>query len=375
MTTPFIDKLKKTFGEMVVYKDLKKINFFSAISLPSYMRDYLLKKFQDDEGKIDMEPMRKFIDTYLPRRDAWVKITDRIMTDNARVKLLTRIVVDIDINANSYAFSMPDFGLSKTQTYIPYTVWNKYRDELTDGHEVWGVIELGYHPPEGKRTGKIMLLSFKNFCPYVVNLEYYKDMRKEFTIDEWIDLILGAIDYNADGYKVLKQKLTIIKRLLIFVENRLNLIELAPKGTGKSYMFGRLSRYGYLLAGGTITRAKLFYDNNRRQQGLIFNNDFLGIDEIQTISCDDLGDMRSVLKGYMEDGMYRGQIWSGSSFAGVVLLGNIDQSEMSIFGNLFGNLPTLFKESALLDRFHGFIQGWEIPRLTDDMKISGFALN
>ena len=376
MTDIFTEKLKNTFSEMVVFKDLKRSNFFSAISLPSFMRDYLLKKFQDDEGNFNMDSMREFIDTYLPRKEEWIKIKDRIMTDNECVKLLTRISVDIDISTQRVYFELPDFGVSKRQTIITNGVWNEYRNELTAGQEVWGVVELGYYPPSDEdKAGKIMLVSFKNFCPYTVDLEYYKDMRKEFTIDEWIDLLLGAIDYNAAGYKERKYKLSMLKRLLPFVEKRLNLIELAPKGTGKSYLFGRLSRFGYLLAGGTISRAKLFYDKAKRTQGLIFHNDFLGIDEIQTISCSDHGDMRSVLKTYMEDGMYRGDAWSGSSFAGIVLLGNIEKEEMNKLGNLFANLPSLFKESALLDRFHGFIEGWEIPRMNDDLKICGFALN
>ncbi|MDR2266195.1 MAG: BREX system Lon protease-like protein BrxL [Christensenellaceae bacterium] len=374
--TVFVEKLKNAFSEMVVYKDLKKSNFFSAISLPSFMRDYLFKKFQNDEGEFDMEEMRDFIDTYLPRKEEWIKIKDRIMTDNERVKLLTRISVDIDISTQKTYFELPDFGLSKRQTIITPGIWAEYREELTAGQEVWGVVEIGYYPPNGDdKDGKIMLTSFKNFCPYTVDLEYYKDMRNEFTLDEWIDLILGAIDYNAAGYAERKYKLSMIKRLLSFVEKRLNLIELAPKGTGKSYLFGRLSRFGYLLAGGTISRAKLFYDKAKRTQGIVFHNDFLGIDEIQTVSCNDYGDMRSVLKTYMEDGVYRGDAWSGSSFAGIVLLGNIDKEEMDKYGNLFANLPVLFKESALLDRFHGFIEGWDIPRMNEELKICGFALN
>ncbi|MDR3185741.1 MAG: BREX system Lon protease-like protein BrxL [Christensenellaceae bacterium] len=376
MTEQFVEKLKNAFSEMVVFKDLKKSNFFSAISLPSFMRDYLLKMFQDEDGNFDMDSMRDFIDTYLPRKEEWIRIKDRIMTDRERIKLLTRISVDIDISTQTISFELPEFGLSKKQTIITPAIWAQYREELTAGREVWGIVEIGYCPPIcDEKDGKIMLTSVKDFCPYTVELDYYKDMRNQFTIDEWLDVILGAIDYNASGYKDRFYKLSMLKRLLPFVERRLNLIELAPKGTGKSYLFGRLSRHGYLLAGGTISRAKLFYDKGKKIQGLIFHNDFLGIDEIQTISCADFGDMRSVLKTYMEDGVYRGDAWSGSSSAGIVLLGNIDIFEMNKYGNLFTYLPSLFKESALLDRFHGFIEGWDIPRMNDDLKISGFALN
>lgn len=374
--TDFTEKLKGVFGEMVVYKDLKKSNFFSAISLPSFMRDWLLKKFQDDDGYFEMDEMRQFINTYLPRKDEWVRIKDRIMTDNERVQLLTRISVDIDIASQTIYFELPDLGLSKKQTIITNGVWNEYRDELTAGKEVWGVVELGYYAPnDDSRVGKIMLTSFKNFCPYTAELDYYKDARSEFDIDEWIDLLLGAVDYNAAGYRDRAEKLAMLTRLLPFVEKRVNLIELAPKGTGKSYLFGRISRFGYLLAGGTISRAKLFYDKSKRTQGLIFHNDFLAVDEIQTISCNDLGDMRSVLKTYMEDGVYRGDAWTGTADSGVVLLGNIEKEKMNEYDDMFADLPYLFRESALLERFHGFIKGWEIPRMHDDLKICGFALN
>ena len=376
MSEILTEKLKDAFGEMVVFKDLKKSNFFSAISLPSFMRDWLLKKFQDEDGEYDMDEMRDFINTFLPRKDEWVKIKDRIMTDNERVKLLTRISVDIDIASQSIYFELPDFGLTKKQTIITNCVWNDYREELTAGKEVWGVVELGYFAPnDDSRVGKMMLTGFKSFCPYTVDLEYYKDARKDFEIDEWIDLLLGAVDYNASGYKDRAEKLAMLTRLLPFVEKRLNLIELAPKGTGKSYLFGRVSRFGYLLAGGTISRAKLFYDKSKKTQGLIFHNDFLGVDEIQTISCSDIGDMRSVLKTYMEDGVYRGDAWSGTADAGVILLGNIEKEKMNEYDEMFAGLPYLFKESALLERFHGFIKGWEIPRMNDDLKICGFALN
>ena len=376
MSEGFVEKLKNAFGDMVVYKDLKKSNFFSAISLPSFLRDWLLKQFQNEDGKFDMDEMRNFIHIYLPRKDEWVRIKDRIMTDNERVKLLTRIAVDIDIATQGIYFELPDFGLGKNQTIITTGVWNEYRDQLTAGNEVWGVVELGYFAPNDDiRVGKIMLTGFKNFCPYNAELNYYKESRADFDLDEWIDLLLGAIDYNASGYKDRKDKLAMIMRLLPFVEKRVNLIELAPKGTGKSYLFGRISRFGYLLAGGTISRAKLFYDKSKRTQGLIFHNDFLAIDEIQTVSCSDLGDMRSVLKTYMEDGVYRGDAWTGVSDAGVILLGNIEKEKMNEYDEMFVGLPYLFRESALLERFHGFIKGWDIPRMNDDLKICGFALN
>ena len=94
-------------------------------------------------------------------------------------------------------------------------------------------------------------MAFQNFCPYTIDLEYYKDIASHFEVSEWIDVLLGAIDYNASGYQSEEEKLTMLTRLLPFVEKRLNLIELAPKETGKSYLYGRVSRFGWLSSGGT----------------------------------------------------------------------------------------------------------------------------
>jgi len=219
------------FDEMVVFKDLKKSNFFSALSLPSFLRDWLLKKFEDDNGEFKIEELSEFINEYLPKKDDWVSIKDRVVIDNERVKFLAKISIDIDIRTQEVSFALPDFGLINKQTIIESNVWDDCKSELVKGKETWGVIELGYRFPENPKTpGKIKLTSFKNFCPYTVDLDYYKDVRSEFTTEEWVDVILGAIDYNAAGYKDSAEKLAMITRLLPFVEKRLNLIELAPKG-------------------------------------------------------------------------------------------------------------------------------------------------
>ena len=372
-----MDKLKECFDEMVVYKDLKKSNFFSALSLPSFLRDWLLKKFEDEDGDFNIEEVSDFIKTYFPRKDEWISIKNRIIVENEHVKILTKISVDINIKNQEITFSLPDFGLTNKETIIEPQVWDECKDELIRGKDTWGVVELGYRFPDEtmKLHGKIKLISFMNFCPYTVDLDYYKDVRSEFSIDEWIDVILGAIDYNAAGYEEPEQKLAMLTRLLPFVEKRLNLIELAPKGTGKSYLFGNISRYGVLTDGGKITRAKMFYDAARKTPGFIMGNDYVAIDEVKLVTFNDVNEMRSIMQGYMEKGTFNFGGYEGKADAGVVFLGNIAQDNMDEYTNMFAELPALFQESALLDRIHGFIKGWDIPRMNDDLKICGWALN
>jgi ATP-dependent Lon protease len=375
-----IEKLRNCFDEMVVYKDLKKSNFFSALSLPSFMRDWLLKKFEDENGYFDSDELVRFVRTYLPRKDDWIAIKNQVIVENERVKFLAKISVDIDIKTGEVSFSLPDFGLSGKDTIIEEFVWESCKEGLVRGRETWGMVEIGYRQPNEdlKLKGKIKLTAFKTFCPYTIDIDYYKYARIEFTTAEWIDVLLGAVDYNASGYLGDEEKkLTMLTRLLPFVEKRLNLIELAPKGTGKSYLFGRVSRFGWLSSGGVMSRAKMFYDQNKRIEGLVSGNDFITLDEIQTISFTDVDEMRAALKGYLESGVFTVGNYEGTAEAGVILCGNIKKETMDEdgFGNMFEELPSVFHESALIERFHGFIKGWNIPRMNDDLKIAGWALN
>jgi len=370
------NKLRDCCEDMVVCKNLQKSNFFSALSLPSFLRDFLLKKFEDEDGEFDIEEISGFIKSYLPGKDDWFGIKDKIVNEGSSVKILAKIAVDINIGTSEIHFSLPDFGLGFKDTIIEPSVWEGIKDNLKSCAENWGVLELAYrYPDEKKAKGAIKLISYKDFCPYTVDLEDYKDLRAEFTTEEWIDVILGAMDYNPAGYKEEFQKFAMIKRLLPFVEKRVNLIELAPKGTGKSYLFGRISKYGWLASGGVMSRAKMFYDMSKKTEGLVGNNDFVALDEVQTIKFSDVDEMRGALKGYMESGKVTVGNHEGTADAGIVLLGNIKQENMNEDKSMFAELPAVFHESALIDRFHGFIRGWDIPRMNDDMKANGWALN
>lgn len=372
------NKLRECFDDMVVYKDLQKTNFSKDFKLPSFLRDWLLKKFEDENGNLDFDAMVGFINEFLPKQKDWIAIKDRIVNDNEHVKFIAKISVNIDIKTQEISFALPDFGLNYKDTSIDSWVWEECRQFLVKGKENWGVVELGYKAPDDalKKKGKITLVSFKDFCPYQVDLDFYKDARKEFSIQEWIDIVLGAIDYQASGYANETQKITMISRLLPFVEKRLNLIELAPQSTGKSYVFGGISRYGSICAGGKLTRAKLFYDLSLHMEGLVCNSDYTAIDEIKTISFSDVDEMRSILKGYMENGRFDvSGAYQGVADAGIVLLGNISNKFMDEYQDMFQELSNVFHDSALIERIHGFIKGWDIPEMSSNLKMHGWALN
>ena len=371
-----MDKIRSVFGDIAVYKDLRRTNFFTALSLPAFMRDWIIQKFSDSEGNYSIEEISAFVKEFVPSRDEWVSIKNRIILEGETVKFLAKISADINIKTQDITFSIPAFGLTDKETYIDRQTWQKYSRQLSAGREIWGVVELGYRQPEGKSAGKIEMVSFTDFCPYTVSTEFYREARKNFSVYEWEDILLGAIDYNASGYRDEEQKLTMLSRLLPFMEKRLNLIELAPKGTGKSYVFGNISRYGWLSSGGVMTRSKMFYDIQRNREGLIVGNDFVVLDEVQTISFGNTDEMRAALKGYLEQGNFTVGNYKGVADAGVVLCGNIAIEVMRREdADMFAGLPAVFHESALIERFHGFLKGWNIPRMNDDLKMQGWGLN
>jgi ATP-dependent Lon protease len=377
-----IERLRNCFDEMVVYKDLKKNNFLSSLGLPSFMRDWLLKNFEDENGDYSTDSMLDFVRKYLPRKDEWKAIKNRIM-NGEHMKLLAKVSADRAIITNEASFSLSDFGLSNKETVIEDYVWSECENDLVSGSDIWGMIELGYREPatDTKIKGAIKLISFKTFCPYTIDLDYFKEVRREFSTDEWLDILLGAVDYNSAGYLGDEEKkLTMLTRLLPFVEKRLNLIELAPKGTGKSYLFGQVSRHTWLVTGEGITRAKMFYDVSKRSVGLVLSNDLITFDEVHKMKFGDKSESEAlggILQTYLENGKFTVGTFEASADAGLVICGNINIDIMNENGysNMLSGLPGIFRSAALIDRFHGFIKGWNIPRMTEDLKISGWALN
>ncbi|MCL2861605.1 MAG: BREX system Lon protease-like protein BrxL [Firmicutes bacterium] len=372
----FEEKLKKHFDGMIVKKTNSQ-SIFASLSLPSFIRDWFLKKYADKNGDVNVNFISERIKEILPSKKEWNRLLDGAIAGE-KVKFLGRIKARLDIKNGRVNFELPDFGITYSETFIPSHTWNKFKDGfLRSDEDVWGIIELGYLEAEMSPTkkGLLILKSFQCFRPYTPDLDYFKAVRAEFDFDEWLDVLLSAIDYNPNAYKTKEGKIAMLTRLLIFVEKRLNLIELAPKGTGKSYLFSRISKHGWLASGGVMTRAKMFYDMNRKEKGLVSGYDYIALDEISTIKFPDANEMQGALKGYLESGTFTVGNKSGNGDAGMILLGNIPSDMFNTEINMFQTLPPIFAESALIDRFHGFIEGWNIPRMSESMKVNGWALN
>ncbi len=375
------EKLKNSFGDMLVYKNPDYGKFFSALSLPSFLRDWLLMRFSDSRGEINKEEVTQYVRRTIPQKAQWSHILYKMLHEFQRVRFLAKIKIDFDTRNRIALFSLPDFGVPKKkgEAVVEWKVIEENQKHLLSPNEIWGILEMVCMEDEtrGNSSYVLKLVGFKPFSPYVIDLNYYCEARNAFSVEEWIDILLSAIDYNPNGYANITQKMTMLSRLLPFVEKRVNLIELAPKGTGKSYLFSQLSKYGWLVSGGSISRAKMFYDISKRANGLVSFYDYIAFDEVQSIKFTDESEMQGALKGYLESptGEFRVGDFRGTGEAGLMLLGNIDIERMNVNTNMFVELPQGFHESALIDRFHGFIKGWDIPRMKESLKVNGWALN
>lgn len=368
-------KLKQYYGDMLVYKSSANSKFFSALSLPSFMRDWLVMRFSNSEGVINKQEVSDYVKRVIPKKEQWNEYLVDLLHNDQTARFLAKVKIDFDAKTKTALFSLPDFEVPKKkgEAIVDWDVIEANRDYLLSPTEVWGIVEIDTE--EGNKGNVFKLVDFQPFCPYTIDLDYYIEARQYFTIDEWINVLLSAIDYNPKGYVSKTQKMAMLSRLLPFVEKRINLIELAPKETGKSYVFAQISKYGWLVSGGSISRAKMFYDISKRTQGLVSRYDYVAFDEIQSIKFTDAMEMQGALKGYLESGEYRVGDSRGVGDAGLILLGNIDSELMDVNQNMFKDLPDIFHESALLDRFHGFIKGWNIPKMKESLKANGWALN
>ena len=369
------EKIRNQFASMAIYKDSASTNsLFAGRNLPSFVKDFVLKKYINEIGQVDKNGLTNFLETVIPQKSEEVK--DRL-GNGEEITLLTRFIIYIDLVKGVRRFGIPDLGIKINEGQIPEYVYSKHKGSLVDG-EKWGIIKLCVLPDADGKKQHVEMVDYKPFKPYKsVDVNFYKEARKSFSTTEWIDFLLSAMEYDPDGFESIACKLEFLTRLLIFVEPRLNCIELAPKGTGKSYVFGNLSKYGWLVSGGKVTRAKLFYDKQKQQNGIIKNHDFTAFDEIQTIVFQEPSEIQAALKSYLESGKTTIDNNEFSSECGLILMGNIpltkDRRPASI--KYFDSLPTNFRESALLDRFHCFIEGWYLPRINKSMIFKGWTVN
>lgn len=364
---PFEQKAKDYYGEVAINKGLMRKAGFGARAIPVYVGEWIVSQFLEDDILTEdgRQEIVSTVSRFMPQKADKNTILNRLM-EQEEVRILDDFRIDVNLERHTHDLSIP--LLDVTRGMVQKGIIDDNPMLLKTG--MWGLGTLRYVPPDGEevKKGQIWIVDFKPFQTPGVDLDYYRDSRKHFSVDEWIDLLVSSCQFNPDVHS-LPQKLLLLSRIIPLVEPRVNIAELAPKGTGKSFVFDNISRYAAVIPGGKLSAPSLFFNSSTKQLGLIPRYDVVVVDEIQKIQTDTSGEAMAALKMYLESGRYRRATGDmGTSEAGFVMLGNITlgSSRMPLYESdgIFKELPAALQESAFIDRIHGLIEGWFMPRVS-----------
>lgn len=371
----FEQKALDNYGSLIINKSFARKAGFGSRAIPVYVREWIVAHYVGDETDLTDDARAKiadFVRRYVPDKSERESIKNRLFEQND-VKLLDDYAVQVNLAQGDRYLLMP--FLDETKGVIPPNIVRENEMLLSSG--IWGVGTLSYAPPSGSGPGQIIMRSFTPFQLASLDRDYFISRRKDFNTLEWIDFIVNSMGFNHHIYSE-RQKILLISRLLPMVEPRYNLIELAPKGTGKSFVYENMSRY-VTVRSGAITAPVLFYNDARKTPGLITRFDCVVIDEAQKVKGDRSGELTALLKSYLEAGRFgRGSAGSVTSESGIVILANIDLDEhrrpLHEMIGLFRDFPNFLRETAFLDRFSGLLPGWDLPRVSKDTPSSCLGL-
>ena len=190
-----IKKLRDAFPDTTVFKDPNIVAIFMAASIPAFLRDWILKRKAESDGKIhDPEALRRYIYDIIPRREDLLTLQGDARRDGASKKFLAKVEIQFNVGSNKCTFAIPELGLPHKDTVIEDYVWDRIKEDVEKTAGGWGLVQLGYRPPDDEhKKGALTLLEYKNFCPYTINLDSFREARRHFSVEEWIDIVLGAI--------------------------------------------------------------------------------------------------------------------------------------------------------------------------------------
>ncbi|MCL6576922.1 BREX system Lon protease-like protein BrxL [Kyrpidia sp.] len=358
-------KVVEVFGRLAIDKRRLLFSQLQKRGISAYVAEWVLESVVPGVGPLLPEEAHKVQD--------WAKrvipgpkdqnIIKHRLSQGETVRVLTPVEVEVDLNRKkkpSHFARLRLLGID--EAYIPTELLEYYPDLLR--HGMWGVVELS-QLAEGTA-----ILSFKPMQA-TVNLELFKDTRRSFSLEEWRALLLISMGYNPLAFNEEETNL-LLARLLPLVQKNLHLMELAPKGTGKSYIYENISPKVRLVSGGNVSPAVLFVNNATGQWGLLARFAVVVLDEVQTLRFDKPEEIVGGLKGYLANGkLTRGGLYETASDCGLVLLANIqlDERQRPVRDILVEELPFFLQETAFLDRIRGIIPGWRLPKLSGDYLI------
>jgi ATP-dependent Lon protease len=372
----FEQKALDYLAEVVIDKSLMHQAGFGGRALPAYVGEWILSRYLEDGefGGESRARIAQFIARYLPAKGQKDQVKDALLRQEA-VKLLDDYSVTVNLRTGQRQLRIPFLDIN--DAWLSVGIVERNEMLLTSG--VWGVGELFYVPPDGeeRKRGEVWLRDFKPFQVGALDLDYYIDCRRHFSLEEWRDLLVSSMGFNPLAHSE-RQKMILLTRMLPFIEPRLNLVELAPKGTGKSFVYDNVSRYARVVSGGRVSPAALFHNLATNTPGLVTRYDVVVFDEIQSIAGDSAGELIGGLKVYLESGRFSRGKTEATAEAGFVMLGNIaiDAARMPVHlaEGIFREIPSFLRETAFIDRLHGIIPGWDMPRVSRDTPSQSLGL-
>lgn len=365
-------KINQLFGGSVVRKDLVKAVKGNAI-VPSYVLEYLLGQYaaSDDEATIQagIDAVRKILaDHYVHRNES--ELVKSTIREKGRHRIIDKVTVTLNDKQDVYQASFANLGLTGV-IVEPATV--KANPKLLVGG-VWCICDIEYFHSDDARVVPWILGSLKPIQMSSFDYEGYLASRKGFNTEEWIDLLIQSIGFNPEMFGR-RAKLLQLVRLIPFVERNYNLVELGPKGTGKSHIYSEFSPHGMLISGGEVTVPKLFVNNANGRIGLVGYWDVVAFDEFAGKKKRTDKALVDIMKNYMANKSFSRGVETLGAEASMVFVGNTSHNVpyMLKHSDLFDELPEAYHDSAYLDRLHFYIPGWEVDTIRSEMFSSGYG--
>jgi ATP-dependent Lon protease len=360
----------------LVRKDLVR-TFSRQFPVPTYVVEFMLGRYCASTDQNEIQEGIEIVQKQLKSKT--VKAGEQELfkaraREKGELKIIDIISARLDEKSDSYLATLPSLQLKDVR--ISAELVSEHERMLTGGF--YAEINLVYDAaiaqenkgrPFGVDGIRAIQLSQRNV------LDILAQARKRFTTDEWKDFILRSIGIEPLDLNE-RAKDAFLLRIVPFVERNYNMVELGPRGTGKSHLFQQVSPYAHLVSGGKATVAKMFVDNNSGRRGLVCQYDVVCFDEISGISFDKK-DGINIMKGYMESGEFSRGKESIRADGSIVMVGNfeVDVQQQQKIGHLFGPLPEEMRnDTAFMDRIHSYLPGWDVPKISKEILTDHFGL-
>ncbi len=368
-----LDKLlNENFGGRVVRKDLTKL-IKEGANVPVYVLEYLLGMYcaTDDPGVIEqgLKNVKTILTENYVRPDEAEKVKS-LVRERGTYKVIDRVSVRLNEKKDKYEASFSNLGIKDAE--ISAGIVKEYEKLLVGG--IWVIATLSYYHEEGQSGSPFGVTLLKPIQMPNMNMEELFAGRSALTTDQWRETLVRSIGMEPTTLAVDVQW-HLLARMIPFVENNYNVCELGPRGTGKSHIYKECSPNSILVSGGQTTVANLFYNMSTRRIGLVGLWDLVAFDEVAGISFKDKDGVQ-IMKDYMASGSFaRGREQMEAS-AGMVFVGNINQSVESLVktSHLLAPFPEAMIDAAFFDRFHAYIPGWEIPKMRPEFFTDKYGL-